>query len=60
MRGMSSLISVFVAVLFVELALAQAPPEFPKPGPEHALLKQLEGAWDATMTMPGARRPCPP
>jgi hypothetical protein len=25
--------------------------EFPKPGPEHAKLKELEGNWDAIMTM---------
>ncbi|MDX1947540.1 MAG: DUF1579 domain-containing protein [Pirellulaceae bacterium] len=38
-------------------ALAQAPPEFPKPGPEHAMLKQLEGTWDCVMTMHGSPAP---
>ncbi len=29
--------------------------EMPKPGPEHAILKSMEGTWDATvkMMMPG-------
>jgi hypothetical protein len=40
-------------------ALAQAPPELPKPGPEHELLKQLEGTWEASMTMPGSPAPIP-
>ena len=38
-------------------ARAQAPPELPKPGPEHDLLKKLEGTWDASMTMPGSPAP---
>jgi len=36
---------------------AQAMPPMPKPGPEHAILKQEEGTWDATVEMwpaPGA------
>jgi hypothetical protein len=36
------------AVVAVPSARAQAP-EFPKPGPEHEVLKKLEGTWDATM-----------
>ena len=41
------------------LAVALAAPatqaqEFPKPGPEHEVLKKLEGTWDATMKFGGA------
>ncbi len=35
------------SVLLAPVALAQ-PPQ-PKPGPEHALLKRLEGTWEATV-----------
>jgi hypothetical protein len=30
-------------------------PEMPKPGPEHAKLKQLEGTWEATMDFRGQK-----
>lgn len=29
--------------------------EFPKPGPEHAKLKELEGTWDCAMEMAGQK-----
>jgi hypothetical protein len=35
-----------VAVLFVPAAAAQ---DFPKPGPEHEMLKKMEGTWDTVM-----------
>jgi hypothetical protein len=38
--------AVLAAVVAVPPARAQ---EFPKPGPEHELLKKLEGTWEATM-----------
>lgn len=47
------------------LALVAAPlvaqdlPPSPKPGPEHAVLKGLEGTWDAKMKMPGAPEAIP-
>lgn len=41
-------LATVACVLLVPGALAQAPP---KPGPEHELLKQSEGTWDATIKM---------
>ena len=35
------------------LAGAAAAQELPKPGPEHKLLKKLEGTWDTTMKVGG-------
>ncbi|HZN33846.1 MAG TPA: DUF1579 domain-containing protein [Pirellulaceae bacterium] len=40
-----------ILVLFTAAAIAQEQPPTPKPGPEHALLKKLEGTWDAVMKM---------
>jgi hypothetical protein len=45
---------LLLALVFPGLAAAQ---EFPKPGPEHELLKQMAGDWDAEVTasfVPGA------
>lgn len=44
------LVAVAVVGLLVAPAGAQ---EFPKPGPEHELLKKLEGNWEATMKFAG-------
>jgi len=42
------------SALVVSLALSESPAqEGAKPGPEHALLKKMEGNWDATMKMAG-------
>ncbi len=40
-------------------AAADAQEEFPKPGPQHELLKQMEGEWDAKMVcnFPGIDEP---
>jgi hypothetical protein len=44
----------FCAALAALLIPATAPAqEFPKPGPEHAVLKTLEGNWDLTMKFGG-------
>jgi hypothetical protein len=40
-------------------AIAQQAPPQPKPGPEHELLKSLEGTWDAQITMPGETKAVP-
>jgi len=37
------------ALLATSLAAQQGMPPVPKPGPEHAILKQDEGTWDATV-----------
>ena len=54
----TALSAVVGAVLLAGLATAQEDtPPAPKPGPEQAVLKQDEGAWDATVEMfmaPGA------
>jgi hypothetical protein len=45
-----------LAALGIALALGAAvgwAQEFPKPGPEHAHLKELEGTWDATVKFMG-------
>lgn len=38
-----------IALTAVVAAPSARAQEFPKPGPEHAMLKKLEGTWDATM-----------
>jgi hypothetical protein len=54
----TALATVVGAVLLAgPLAAQEGMPPAPKPGPEHAILKQDEGAWDATIEMfmaPGA------
>lgn len=45
-----SLAISFAALLFVSAARAQ---EMPKPGPEHEILKAMEGNWDLTMKIAG-------
>ena len=47
--------SLYLVVLgvFPAVGFAQEAPPQPKPGPEHELLKSLEGTWDAKITMPG-------
>lgn len=39
-------------VAFVVPAVAAQPPQ-PKPGPEHEVLKKMEGTWDLTMKVEG-------
>src|SRR5262245_13378069 len=46
-----------VLLWFTALTVAQEQPPTPKPGPEHALLKKLEGTWDAVMKMAEAPAP---
>jgi hypothetical protein len=41
-----------IAGLFAITAKAQEPP---KPGPEHEMLKKMEGTWDATMEFGGMK-----
>jgi Protein of unknown function (DUF1579) len=43
-------LATVAGLLLTSVALAQ---EGPKPGPEHALLKKLEGTWDCTMKFGG-------
>src|SRR6516165_3660924 len=42
--------AIAMAVVLTVPAVAQ---EFPKPGPEHKLLKKREGTWDTTMKAGG-------
>jgi hypothetical protein len=42
-----------IAAAAAVLAVPAGAQEFPKPGPEHAQLKKLEGTWDATMKAMG-------
>lgn len=48
MNMIRCLLSLGVVGVASALALAQ-PPAPPKPGPEHDLLKKLEGTWEATV-----------
>jgi hypothetical protein len=43
---MRTILAVTMATLLASLAHAQ---EAPKPGPEHQVLKKMEGTWDTTM-----------
>ncbi len=49
-------LSKFCAVVLIAVLTAVAAPaqDFPKPGPEHEVLKKMEGNWDATMKYGGA------
>src|SRR5262245_40983715 len=44
------MVAVVVAAVLAVPAVAQEPP---KPGPEHEVLKKLEGVWDITMRFGG-------
>jgi len=51
-----------VAVVFAllsQVSFAQEAPPAPKPGPEHEVLKAMEGSWDTVMTMAGAPKDAP-
>jgi hypothetical protein len=53
LRNLLALTIVFAVLAATARLTAQQPPEV-KPGPEHALLKESEGTWDATIkTMEG-------
>jgi Protein of unknown function (DUF1579) len=52
MKTMQHVCAAFVAALILASA-ALAQPEPPKPGPEHVVLKKMEGTWDATMSAGG-------
>jgi len=45
------------ALLFAGAMVAQQPPEV-KPGPEHAMLKELVGTWTGKMKMMGSESDC--
>src|SRR5262245_54971257 len=48
-----------VCALLSQVLFAQEAPPAPKPGPEHDVLKGMEGTWDAAMTMAGAPKDAP-
>ena len=57
---MKRILSVAVlCALLSHVSLAQEAPPAPKPGPEHDILKGMEGTWDAVMTMAGAPKDAP-
>src|SRR5262245_39400535 len=47
-----AILGVLVGLVGAGLSFGQ---EFPKPGPEHEKLKELEGTWDAVMEMGGQK-----
>jgi len=59
MRVLSSFLAIAVIgvaafmLLGVPAGAADEPPAPPKPGPEHDVLKQMEGTWEATVKMAG-------
>jgi hypothetical protein len=50
--------SLIAGLLFAigTVSAQQSPPSAPTPGPEHARLKKMEGAWDAVMTEPDGKK----
>jgi len=57
---MKRILSVaIVFALLSQISLAQEAPPAPKPGPEHDVLKAMEGTWDTVMTMAGAPKDAP-
>jgi hypothetical protein len=50
MKSMCYFAAIALAVVAAPAVRAQ---EFPKPGPEHEILKKQVGTWDATMKMEG-------
>lgn len=56
MKRVFSLAAIVASVLFTSFAFAQEPA---KPGPEHDILKEMDGTWDAVMHMPGAPKDAP-
>ena len=55
----SSIPALLVTLALLSRAATAQEPELSKPGPEHAVLKEMEGTWDAVMTMPGAPKDAP-
>lgn len=53
MQRILAALAVSAVVLLPAAGHAQQPPEMPKPGPEHDLLKQDVGVWDASVEMAG-------
>lgn len=47
--------AILGAVVCLACARGLSAQEFPKPGPEHEKLKELEGTWDAVMDMGGQK-----
>lgn len=50
MKAIRSISAVVMTAAFAGLTVNAQPPT-PKPGPEHAVLKKMEGTWDTTMKM---------
>ena len=50
MKTLRGLVAVCVLIFAAPFVAAQ---DFPKPGPEHEMLKKWVGTWDTTMKMAG-------
>ena len=48
----------FAVALFCIGTVVTLAQDLPKPGPEHARLKEMEGTWDAVMEMGGQKSKC--
>jgi hypothetical protein len=53
MRKVLTLTIMAIAIMVAAQLTAQQPPQV-KPGPEHAMLKECEGTWDATVKSKGS------
>ena len=57
---MNRVLSIAVVTLLLShVSFGQEAPMPPKPGPEHEILKDMEGTWDTVMTMAGAPKDAP-
>ena len=50
---------VFAFTVLSQVTFAQEQPPSAKPGPEHEILKEMVGTWDAVMLMPGTTKDAP-
>ena len=51
MTGIATCAAVVIALGLSTVARAQEMPPMPKPGPEHAVLTQDAGTWDAVIEL---------
>ncbi len=59
MKRFFFLAAVFAFTVLSQVTFAQEQPPTAKPGPEHDILKEMVGIWDAVMLMPGTPKDAP-
>ncbi len=55
-RTFNATFATGLLIAISSVSAQQSSPPAPTPGPEHARLKKLEGAWDAVMTTPDGKK----